>query len=220
MINGKGVALFSGGMDSTVLLAHMMSAGITPLALTIDYGQRHAREIKTAGEIAAFYDVQHKIACLPRLRELLGGSALTSDIVVPTGPYTEEALKVTVVPNRNMILLAIAAGWAISEGADSVWGAMHAGDHAIYPDCRPEFLTAMKIVLRLSHFTELTLGVPFQNMSKAEICVMGRGLGAPMGMSWSCYKGGEKHCGICSTCTERKAAFVKAGVGDITLYEE
>src|SRR5687767_1696679 len=140
----KTVAIFSGGLDSTVLLYDLVAAGDQVLALSIDYGQRHRKELDHARAIAAGLGLEHRIADLRGITPLLGGSSQTSDHVpVPYGHYAEETMKLTVVPNRNMIMLAVAGGWAIAEKADRLAYGAHSGDHTIYPDCRPEFAAAM-----------------------------------------------------------------------------
>jgi 7-cyano-7-deazaguanine synthase len=153
----------------------------------------------------------------------MGGSSQTDKSVpVPEGHYEEESMKQTVVPNRNMILLALAGAWAISTKSDAIAYAAHSGDHAIYPDCRPEFTEAMSDALRLCDWHEVKLMRPFlypTPMSKADIVKLGTSLGVPFELTWSCYKGGEKHCGKCGTCVERVEAFQLAGVEDPTEYE-
>ncbi len=128
-------------------------------------------------------------------------------------------MKATVVPNRNMILLALAAGWAISQKADAIAYAAHGGDHAIYPDCRPEFAEAMRHAIGLADWHRVELLRPFVTLTKADIVRRGAELGAPLGSTWSCYRGGARHCGRCGTCVERREAFALAGVPDPTDYE-
>ncbi len=159
------------------------------------------------------------MADLRGLQPLLAGSSLTSaDVQVPLGHYAEESMKATVVPNRNMIMLAIAAGWAISTKADGVAYAAHGGDHAIYPDCRPEFADAVDAALRLADWHEMRLLRPFVSLTKAQLVAKGIELGVPFADTWSCYQGGDQHCGECGTCIERREAFHLAGVPDPTSY--
>ena len=214
------VASFSGGLDSTVLLAYLLSKGRQVEAVTVDYGQRHVREIQAARSVARDLQVDHVIVDLSGLGTLLKGSALTDDDVpVPVGEYTLEGLKATVVPNRNMLLLAVCAARAAATGASTVAYAAHAGDHAVYPDCRPEFIQAMAKAIGLCHFHPITLEAPFQGMSKTEIVSLGHGIGAPFRLTWSCYDPKQgRHCGVCSTCVERKGAFLEADVQDPTAY--
>lgn len=215
----KSLVIYSGGLDSTVLLYHLRQAGGDVAALSVNYGQRHARELDQAATICGLIDTDHKIADLSSIRPLLSGSSLTSpEIAVAEGHYTEESMKTTVVPNRNMILLALATGHALSIGADQVAYAAHRGDHAIYPDCRNEFADAMAAVMRLCDWREVGLCRPFVDCTKAEIVGRGAELGVPFALTWSCYKGGEMHCGRCGTCIERREAFYLAEVEDPTPY--
>ncbi len=210
----KSVLLLSGGLDSTTLLYDLLSTGDEVLALSIFYGQKHQKEISAAKEIATHARVKHIIK---EISGIFGESALTSDsLEVPDGHYTDLSMKQTVVPNRNMIFLSIALSLAISEKFDRVAYAAHAGDHTIYPDCRPEFVEAMKNVFPLSDWFKVTLYAPYVNLSKKEICKKGLALGAPLDLTWSCYKGGEAHCGKCGTCVERKEAFLE--IIDPTIY--
>ena len=217
----KALVLFSGGLDSTVLAAQLQAEGIETRLLSIDYGQRHAKELNKAEKIAQASSLPHRILRLPDLGPLLGGSSLTDDQVeLPEGHYAEESMKATVVPNRNMILLALAGGHALSIGFDTIAYAAHAGDHTIYPDCRPEFADAMEKALGLADWQNLYLHRPFVNFSKEELVRKGNELGAPLELTWSCYAGREKHCGKCGTCVERKEAFALAKVEDPTEYED
>jgi len=217
----KALVLFSGGLDSTVLAAQLQADGIETRLLSIDYGQRHAKELNKAEKIAQALSLPHRILRLPDLGPLLGGSSLTDDQVeLPEGHYAEESMKATVVPNRNMILLALAGGHALSIGFNTIAYAAHAGDHTIYPDCRPEFADAMEKALGLADWQNLNLHRPFVNFSKEELVRKGNELGAPLELTWSCYAGREKHCGKCGTCVERKEAFALAKVEDPTEYED
>ncbi len=215
----KTVLIYSGGLDSTVLLYHLHTAGHDISALTVNYGQRHSCELDSAQQICELLKVQNSIADLSAIQPLLAGSSLTSpEIEVAEGHYTEENMKTTVVPNRNMILLALAAGHAISIGANSVAYAAHSGDHAIYPDCRNEFADAMAEAIRLADWSTVELERPFVNWTKADIVKRGTELNVPFALTWSCYKGEAIHCGRCGTCIERREAFDLAGVTDPTEY--
>lgn len=162
----------------------------------------------------------HQFIDLSALRAVLKGSSQTDEnFEVPEGHYTEETMKVTVVPNRNMILLAVAGAWAISLKAEYVAYAAHVGDHAIYPDCRKEFADRIAEVLETADWHSVKLMRPFLNRTKADIAALGHELKVPYELTWSCYKGGEKHCGKCGTCVERKEAFALANVPDPTEYE-
>ena len=216
----KSVVIYSGGLDSTVLLYQLKAHGHDLSALSVDYGQRHRRELDCAAKICKLADVPNRIADLSSIRDLLSGSSLTStQIEVAEGHYTEESMKSTVVPNRNMILLSLAAGHALSLGANQVAYAAHSGDHAIYPDCRNEFAVAVAEAMKLCDWQPIELIRPFIDLTKAEIVAIGSQLNVPFENTWSCYKGGAVHCGRCGTCIERREAFHLAGLHDPTAYE-
>ena len=215
----KSVVIYSGGLDSTVLLYHLKANGHDLSALSVDYGQRHRRELDCAAKICKLAGVPNRIADLSSIRDLLSGSSLTSpQIEVAEGHYTEESMKSTVVPNRNMILLSLAAGHALSLGANQVAYAAHSGDHAIYPDCRNEFAVAVAEAMKLCDWQPIELIRPFIDLTKAEIVAIGSQLNVPFENTWSCYKGGAVHCGRCGTCIERREAFHLAGLHDPTAY--
>ena len=215
----KAVVLFSGGLDSTVLVQQLIHDQASVRLLSINYGQRHKKELSHSARIATSMNLPHRILDLPDLAELLSGSSLTdSSVELPEGHYAEESMKSTVVPNRNMILLAMAAGYALSIDFDTVAYAAHAGDHTIYPDCRPVFADAMQNALQLADWKDLRLHRPFVNLTKAELVRIGAKLGAPLHLTWSCYAGEESHCGKCGTCVERKEAFEVAKITDPTEY--
>ena len=215
----KAVVLFSGGLDSTVLVQQLIHDQASVRLLSINYGQRHKKELSHSARIATSMNLPHRILDLPDLAELLSGSSLTdSSVELPEGHYAEESMKSTVVPNRNMILLAMAAGYALSIDFDTVAYAAHAGDHTIYPDCRPVFADAMQNALQLADWKDLRLHRPFVNLTKAELVRIGAKLGAPLHLTWSCYAGDESHCGKCGTCVERKEAFEVAKITDPTEY--
>lgn len=215
----RTVVIHSGGLDSTVLLYHFRDRGHQVQALSVDYGQRHRKELDQARLLCEEISVPHQVADLRAVQPLLAGSALTSaEIAVPDGHYAEDSMKATVVPNRNMILLALAMGWAVSESCDAVAFAAHGGDHTIYPDCRPPFIAAMQQAAQLCDWHSLELLAPFQTWVKSDIVRRGHHLQVPFARTWSCYKGGEIHCGTCGTCTERKEAFAEAQVPDPTEY--
>lgn len=215
----KTVIVYSGGLDSTVLLFHLQAAGHELHALSIDYGQRHRCELARAEAICGSVSIPHTRADLSAIQPLLAGSSLTSpEIEVAEGHYTEESMKSTVVPNRNMIFLSVATGHALSIKAEQVAYAAHSGDHAIYPDCRNEFADAMAAAIRLADWNSVELIRPFVDWTKADIVRRGHELKVPFGRTWSCYKGGSQHCGRCGTCIERREAFDLAGVDDPTPY--
>lgn len=216
----RTVAIFSGGLDSTVMLYQLKAQGDEVLALSIDYGQRHRRELEHARHIAAALGVRWHLADLSAIRPLIAGSSQTSDdIAVPHGHYAAENMKQTVVPNRNMIMLAVAAGWAMNSHADRVAYGAHSGDHTIYPDCRPEFAEAMARAIALADWHHVSLHCPFLHLDKAGIVRVGADLGVDFRATWSCYAGGNLHCGLCGTCVERREAFAQAGIVDPTEYE-
>lgn len=217
----KTVIVYSGGLDSTVLLYHLRATGHELHALSFDYGQRHRCELDRAANICAELGIPQPQANLSGIQPLLAGSSLTSpEIDVAEGHYTEESMKSTVVPNRNMILLAIATGHALSIGAGQIAYAAHSGDHAIYPDCRNEFAEAMAAAIQLADWEKVKLIRPFVDWTKADIVRRGAELDVPFDQTWSCYKGGELHCGRCGTCIERREAFDLAAVEDPTPYRK
>ena len=218
----KTIVICSGGLDS-VSLAHKVAAEreLTGL-LSFDYGQRHSKELEFAAACARRLDVPHHVIDLRSVGAALSGSALTDDVDVPDGHYAEDTMKVTVVPNRNAIMLAVGFGMAAAQGADAVAAAVHGGDHFIYPDCRPDFIDAFQAMENkaLDGVAEVDLYTPFVNILKAGIVTEGARHGTPFGETWSCYKGGDVHCGRCGTCVERREAFHLAGVDDPTDYAD
>ena len=215
----KVVALLSGGLDSAVLV-HTLLEPHELIAVSFDYGQRHKRELESAQALARHFNIEHHIADISTLRPFLAGSSQTDDAVaVPDGHYAEESMKLTVVPNRNMLMLSIAGALAQSRQFDAVVFAAHNGDHTIYPDCRADFVQAINQAMRLSGWHRVQVLAPFAEMSKAVIVRRGHELKTPFEMTWSCYKGGAVHCGKCGTCVERREAFTLAGVTDPTIYE-
>lgn len=206
-------------MDSTTLLYQLLSQGHHVQALGIDYGQRHLKELDAAAKICTRAEVPFKTADLSAVVGFLAGSALTSpEVEIPSGEYDPESMKVTVVPNRNMLMLAVALAWAISSECGTVAYAAHAGDHEVYPDCRPEFVQALAETAGLCHYEPIELRAPFLHLTKVDIVRLGARLGVPYDLTWSCYRGEELHCGSCGTCRERANAFARAGVTDPTLY--
>ncbi|MDQ2715128.1 MAG: 7-cyano-7-deazaguanine synthase QueC [Chloroflexota bacterium] len=218
------VAIVSGGLDS-VTLAHFLHAeGYALHLLAFDYGQRHKKELAFAEQCARRLDARYNVIDLSMVGAFLKGSALTDTIPVPDGHYTDATMAITVVPNRNAIMLTIAYGIAVAEQAELVAIGAHAGDHAIYPDCRPAFITAFDAMQRIAvegfGHQHLRLEAPFIHLAKQQIVRLGSVLGVPYAETWSCYKGGDKHCGTCGTCFERREAFQLAQVPDPTAYEE
>lgn len=215
----KVVVVLSGGMDSATLLYHLLDAGHPIKALSVNYGQRHVRELEAAADLCRRRSVEHVVADLGAIRPLLGGSSLSDPaIAVPHGHYEEQSMKLTVVPNRNMILLSVAIGWALSQKFDAVAYGAHGGDHAIYPDCRPAFAEALDRAAGLCDWQPMRLLFPLMHMDKAKIARRGHELGVPFEITWTCYEGGEVHCGRCGACTERREAFARNGLPDPTAY--
>ncbi|PJC37506.1 7-cyano-7-deazaguanine synthase QueC [Candidatus Peregrinibacteria bacterium CG_4_9_14_0_2_um_filter_53_11] len=202
----KTLLIYSGGMDSTTLLYKLLADGDEVRCISFDYGQRHKKELEYARRICEELGVEHSIIDVRSLNELMQGSALTSDIPVPEGHYEDENMKQTVVPNRNMIFISLAMAQAISLGFERVALAVHAGDHAIYPDCRPIFIQKMQAVAAIANYEKLDVFAPFLTMSKGEIAEVGRELGVPFEKTWTCYKGLAEPCGKCGSCVERGEA--------------
>ncbi len=219
----KTVVVCSGGLDS-VTLAHLVAdtRDLTRL-VSFDYGQRHAKELEFAVRAATRLGVPHDVIDMRGIGAVLTGSALTQDDVdVPDGHYAEDTMRITVVPNRNAIMLTVAYGIAAAHGDNAVATAVHGGDHFIYPDCRPEFTRAFEVMQNqaLDGYANVSLFTPFVEIPKADIVTIGARHNVPFGETWSCYKGGANHCGRCGTCVERREAFAIAGVDDPTTYDD
>lgn len=218
----KTNVICSGGLDS-VSLAHVIAdQGALSRLVSFDYGQRHRKELEFAAACALRLGVPHHLIDMRGIGTSLTGSALTEDIDVPDGHYAEETMRITVVPNRNAIMLSIAYGIAAANGDDAVATAVHGGDHFIYPDCRPSFTEAFDRMQRaaLDGYAEVALYTPFVHRTKADIVTEGAKVHTPFAETWSCYKGGALHCGRCGTCVERREAFDLAGIPDPTPYAD
>ena len=218
----KTLVICSGGLDS-VSLAYKVAAEEELVGLiSFDYGQRHLKEVEFAKSAAGRLGVPHDLIDMSAIGRHLSGSALTDDVDVPDGHYAEDNMKVTVVPNRNAIMLAIAFGVAAARDADAVAAAVHGGDHFIYPDCRPDFIDAFQAMQdkALDGYASVKLYTPFVHVPKSAIVTEGAKHNTPFAETWSCYKGGEVHCGRCGTCVERREAFHIAGVEDPTVYAD
>ncbi|MDD5432822.1 MAG: 7-cyano-7-deazaguanine synthase QueC [Candidatus Omnitrophica bacterium] len=218
----KAVIIASGGMDSTTLLYDILDQGYEVYALSVNYSQRHVKELKFIKKTCAKLKVPHKIIDLAKVgKEILSASALTSkNILVPEGNYNGENMKLTIVPNRNMILLSLAVGYAITIGAKKVFYGAHAGDHTIYPDCRKEFVEAMKRPIALADWDVVELEAPYLDFDKGDIAIKGKSLGVDYSLTWTCYKGGALACGKCGACQERLEAFRKAEIIDPIKYQD
>jgi 7-cyano-7-deazaguanine synthase len=217
------VVIASGGLDSTVLAYWLAARGSELTLLSFDYGQRHRIELEHAADIASLLNCPQETIDLSSLGHLLVGSALTDAAVsVPDGYYTDESMRATVVPNRNAIMLDIAVAVAVARKADVVAFGVHAGDHTIYPDCRPEFVKRFARSVRTANegllVEEFEILAPFLTQSKTDIVRIGAALGVPFERTWSCYRGETVHCGTCGTCTERKEAFEQNDITDPTSY--
>lgn len=215
----KVAVLLSGGLDSTTALYWAHNHHEVVCALSFDYGSNHAeKELACARWQAEKLGIPYHEIDLRSISAHLQSALLSGADAIPTADYAEENLKQTVVPFRNGIFLAIAAGIAESNGAEAIVIAAHGGDHALYPDCREDFMAAMADAIRLGTYAELQILRPFISNSKAEITAIGAALGVDFAHTYSCYCGGEQHCGQCATCRERKESFAAAGIADPTVY--
>lgn len=216
----KTLVLLSGGMDSVTALYWACSEHEVVGAVSFDYGAKHNhREIPLAAWHCGETGVPHEVIELDFVDRLFTSALLQSGGEVPEGHYADENMKKTVVPFRNGIMLAIACGIAESRSAAGLVIAAHAGDHAIYPDCREPFMHGMAAAMREGTYARIDLLRPFIGLDKASIAKLGAALGVDYGKTWSCYKGGELHCGKCGTCVERMEAFSLAQLDDPTFYE-
>ena len=205
------ILVLSGGMDSTTLL-HDRKDQIA-LAVTFDYGSKHnAREIECARKNCEMLGIEHIVIPLEFMGKYFKSSLLIGGEEIPEGHYADENMKSTVVPFRNGIMLAIAAGLAESRGLKKVMLANHGGDHAIYPDCRPGFVDAMSEAIKEGTYDGIVIDAPYTNITKSDIARIGKRIGVDYTLTYSCYKGGEKHCGKCGTCVERMEALRDAGI--------
>ena len=212
------IIILSGGMDSVTLLYDYQDR--IALAISFDYGSNHnAREIPFARMHCERLGIEHIVIPLQFMSQYFESSLLQGADAIPEGHYAADNMKSTVVPFRNGIMLAIAAGIAESRGLKFVMMANHGGDHTIYPDCRPEFVKAMSQATRTGTFPGIEILAPYTNLTKSDIAMLGKTLGIDYTKTWSCYKGGEHHCGKCGTCVERKEALADAGIKDETIYE-
>ena len=216
----KVVVLVSGGMDSVAALYDARTRHEVVGALSFNYGSKHnLREIPFAAHHCEYLGIPHRVIPLAFINELFTSHLLASGGEIPDGHYEEQTMKQTVVPFRNGIMLAIAGGYAESIEATGLVIAAHAGDHAIYPDCREAFMQAMGAALRSGTYADVQLLRPFIAMNKAQIAQRGHELGVDFAQTWSCYKGRDIHCGTCGTCVERREAFQLAALRDPTEYE-
>lgn len=212
----KAILIYSGGLDSTTLLYEYRED--IALAVSFDYGSKHnEREIEYARKNCRKLGIEHLVIPLEFMQKYFRSSLLKGGEDIPEGSYDDSNMQSTVVPFRNGIMLAIAAGLAESRGLDAIMMANHGGDHAIYPDCRPEFVDAFGKAVEAGTYNGVKLLSPYCDITKRDIALRGKALGIDYSLTYSCYKGGEKHCGKCGTCTERKEALEGF---DPTEYED
>lgn len=213
------VIIYSGGLDSTTLLYEERER--IALAVTFDYGSNHAaREIACARWHCQHLGIEYLVIDLAFIGKYFASSLTAGADAIPEGNYDDENMRSTVVPFRNGIMLSVACGLAESRGLKRVLIANHGGDHAIYPDCRPEFIKAMDEAMTAGTYEGVQLVAPYTNITKGDIVKKGIALGIDYGKTYSCYRGKERHCGRCGTCQERKEAFAEAGIIDPTNYED
>ena len=213
------VIIVSGGMDSITLLYDKKDE--IALGISFDYGSNHnAKEIPFAEMHCKRLGIKHVTINLDFMHQYFKSSLLQGAEAIPEGHYADENMKSTVVPFRNGIMLSIAIGIAESNQLKKVLIANHGGDHTIYPDCRPQFIQAIDAAANAGTFVNVRVEAPYTNITKGDIARIGKRLGLDYTETWSCYKGGEKHCGKCGTCIERKEALQEAGIHDATEYEE
>lgn len=214
----KSLIILSGGMDSVTLLYDKKDE--IAVAVTFDYGSNHnKREEEFAKYHCNELGIEHIIIHLTFIHDYFKSSLLESASAIPDGHYEDETMKSTVVPFRNGIMLSVACGLAESRELEKVLIANHFGDHAIYPDCRKGFIDAMSEAMKCGTYKGITIDAPYTTITKTDIAKIGKSLGIDYSKTYSCYKGGEKHCGKCGTCVERKEALRDAGIEDPTEYE-
>ena len=213
------IIILSGGMDSTTLLYELRER--IALALSFDYGSKHnAREIPFARWHCHHLGIEHLALPLHFMSAHFESSLLQGGGDIPDGSYCDDNMKSTVVPFRNGIMLSVAVGMAESRRLKCVMMANHGGDHAIYPDCRPQFVEAFDRAAQAGTYNGVRLFSPYTSITKADIARKGKELGVDYSRTWSCYRGGEHHCGRCATCVERREALALAGINDTTVYLE
>lgn len=214
----NSVIIVSGGMDSITLLYDHKDE--IALGISFDYGSNHnAREIPFAKMHCERLGIKHITINLDFMHQYFKSSLLNGAEAIPEGHYADDNMKSTVVPFRNGIMLSIAIGIAESNNLDQVFIANHGGDHTIYPDCRPEFINAIDAAATAGTYNNVKVVAPYTKITKSDIARIGKKLGIDYTETWSCYKGGEVHCGKCGTCVERKVALAEAGIDDKTIYE-
>jgi len=213
------VAICSGGLDSTVMLYWLLSQAKKPIVISFDYGQKHKKELECIKKTCEELGLRHHIIKLDLAPILQKSALIDPNKELPHEHYTDETQKITVVPNRNMVMLSIAIACAENEEIQEVYYSPHANDEAIYPDCREEFVLAMSTASYLATYTHVVVIAPFVKMYKKDLVALGHRLGVPFENTWSCYEGKEKACGLCATCQERIEAFKENGLVDPIPYE-
>ena len=213
------VVILSGGLDSTTLLYDVRQQGYEIHALSFNYGQRHKKELIKAKQTCKILRIPHIILPLDVLNKVAPSTLTRKNQKIPEGNYNDENMKLTIVPNRNMVMLSLATAYAIGIKADKVFYGAHGGDHAIYEDCRRVFVEALAKAIALADKHVVILEAPYLDMDKGDIAIKGKKLGVDFSKTWTCYKGKEKACGVCGACRERLEAMKKAGIKDPIEYE-
>ena len=216
------LVILSGGLDSTTLLYFVKNQYPNEKigTITFDYNQKHKKEIEAAIKTCVKLMVPFQIFSMKAFSSLAPSALTTEEIEVPEGHYQAESMRATIVPNRNMVFISLAIAYAVGKGASAVYLGAHAGDHEIYPDCRPEFIKAMRYAAVLCDWKPILVEAPFLNLDKSQIVKIGTGLGVDYSLTQTCYNGREKACGLCGSCQERLEAFSKNGLVDPLEYEE
>jgi|TARA_B110000438_G_scaffold303165_1_gene363478 7-cyano-7-deazaguanine synthase len=212
------ILVYSGGLDSFTLLNQAMDMGHDVSTISFDYGQKHKKELDCVKRFCLEKAIDHKIIDISSIKEIFSGSSLTDDLDIPKGHYEDESMQSTVVPNRNMILISLALGFAVTKEATEVWFGAHSGDHAIYPDCRPEFVEKMDAVAKIANYSPIAVKAPYISKSKSEILEIGLSLNLDYSFTWTCYEGKELACGSCGACHERLESFSDHNVTDPIQY--
>jgi 7-cyano-7-deazaguanine synthase len=210
----RAVLLLSGGMDSTTLLYDLLNLGCEVHPISFIYGQKHKKEVGMALASCTKLGLELEVVDIGFFGQLAPSALTRTRIDVPEGHYEDSSMKVTVVPNRNMVLISLATSYALGIGVHKVYYAAHSGDHAIYPDCRPAFLIVLGKALKLCDYDKVSLEAPYMYWNKSDVVKRGLELRVDYSLTWSCYRGEERPCGKCGTCTERAEAFRNAGVRD------
>ena len=214
----KIVVVYSGGMDSFTLINLALYDEHKVSAISFDYGQKHKKELSIARDFCKSNLINLEVVDISAIKPLLKGSALTDEIEIPKGHYEDQTMKATVVPNRNMIMISLAIAHAISIDFEEVWYGAHTGDHAIYPDCSPEFLESINNTSKLANYESIEVKAPFINLTKGQILSKGLDMNLDYSQTWTCYEGKEQACGKCGSCVERLEAFSENNTRDPIQY--